>query len=294
MPARELERTMWDFFNRRFDVLVASSIIESGLDIPTVNTLVVENAHEFGLAQLYQLRGRIGRERRRAVCLLLHPAGPLTEEARLRLEALTEFAQLGSGFHLAMRDLEIRGAGELLGARQHGFVTAVGLESYCELLKEETDRLRGRAGPEERPAASLDLSLPAYLPPDYLPDEMRRLDVYKRILAADAPGLSALRAELADVSGPPPAPVENLLRVARLRLRATRAGLRSAAERDGRLELHFARDARLPESAPGRWARDYGRRLAFLPSALGDGVRLVLERPAAEELDAFLSGLEGK
>jgi len=133
MPAAEIEKTMWKFLHRQLDVLVATTIIESGLDIPTVNTMIVEEAENFGLAQLYQLRGRIGRERQKAYCYLFYTPASLTDDSRKRLQALQEFSELGSGFRLALRDLEIRGAGNILSARQHGFVREIGFELYSRL-----------------------------------------------------------------------------------------------------------------------------------------------------------------
>ena len=299
MRPLELEKTMWDFFGRKYDVLAASAIIESGLDIPSVNTMVIENAHEFGLAQLYQLRGRIGRERRRAICHLFYPAqftdlSALSEDARKRLEALKEFAELGSGFRLALRDLEIRGAGELLGPRQHGFLNAIGLEYYTELLQEEVERLKGRSRPPQAPVV-LDLKVPAFIPADYLPDELERLNFYKRIMGARLEELAALKAELADLCGEPPAPVESLFGLVPLRLRAQKAGLRSVVQKEDVLELHFAPDAQVPPSRVAAWARRYGAAIEFLPSAQGDGVRLRLEDgPVERRLEEFLSSLEAK
>ncbi|MBI3564904.1 MAG: DEAD/DEAH box helicase, partial [Elusimicrobia bacterium] len=187
MKAHDIEKAMWDFAQRKSDVLVASTIIESGLDIPSVNTLLVEDAQDFGLAQLYQLRGRVGRERSRAYCYLFHPPDAelkdLPEDTRKRLDALKEFGALGAGIKLAMRDLEIRGAGDLLGAKQHGFMNAVGADYYSQILESEVNRLRGRAAEDDR-VVSIDLRLPAYIPESYLPGETERLKMYKRALRA--------------------------------------------------------------------------------------------------------------
>ncbi|TPW19092.1 MAG: transcription-repair coupling factor (superfamily II helicase), partial [Elusimicrobia bacterium] len=242
MKADALEKAMWDFHKGEYDVLAASTIIESGLDIPTVNTLLVEDAQDFGLSQLYQLRGRIGRERRRATCVLYFPGDAatlksLSEDGRRRLEALREFKDLGSGLGLAMRDLEIRGAGDLLGARQHGYINAVGVEYYSQLLESEVERLRGRRARLERAPAQVDLALPAFIPESTLPGDLERLRFYKRALDADEKGLDGLRRELTDLSGPLPPEVDNLFSVLALRRRASRRGVRAAAERSGRLEL---------------------------------------------------------
>src|SRR5581483_6646950 len=181
-----------------------------------------EDAQEFGLAQLYQLRGRIGRERQRAYCYLFHPGGAeaidrLPEESRQRLEALRELTELGSGMRLAMRDLEIRGAGDLLGAKQHGFINAVGVEYYSELLQEEVERKKtGKPGAPKVEPVQLDLGVKALLPEDYMPGEMERIAFYKRMLAATADELPKLRKELEDLSGPLPAQAENLFRLLEL------------------------------------------------------------------------------
>jgi transcription-repair coupling factor (superfamily II helicase) len=287
MRGVELERVMWDFFQRKADVLVASSIIESGLDIPTVNTMLIEDAQDFGLAQLYQLRGRIGRERQRAYCYLFYPSGHaggthlaaqsdlehLPEESRLRLQALREFSDLGSGMRLAMRDLEIRGAGDLLGAKQHGFINAVGVEYYSELLQEEVGRLSGRREAPKPPVVQLDLPVEAYLPEGYLPGEMERIAFYKRMLAATTEELPALRRELEDLSGPLPPPANNLFRLLDLRAMAAKAGMREIAQRGEYMEIRFRADATVSAETLARWHREYAGRLEFVRDAEGDGVR---------------------
>ncbi|MDD5656311.1 MAG: CarD family transcriptional regulator [Elusimicrobia bacterium] len=288
MRGGEIEQTMWSFFKREFDVLVASTIIESGLDIPTVNTLFVDNAQDFGLAQLYQLRGRIGRERQRAYCYLFFPAdrgeeGELGEEGRRRLEALREFGELGSGVKLAMRDLEIRGAGELLGSRQHGFMRAVGSEMFADMLDEELARRRGRPPAAQEPEVGMDLRVEAYIPESYLPAEMERLDYYKRLLRA-APGEAGrLVAELEDLCGPAPGPVRALLRLLEVRGLARRAGVRAVTQRGSALELVFRPDAQVGPEATRRWLSDYAGRLRFTRRPEGDGV--AVELAGAEPLD---------
>jgi transcription-repair coupling factor (superfamily II helicase) len=298
MRAGELERVMWDFFQGKHDVLAASTIIESGLDIPTVNTLLIENAHEFGLSQLYQLRGRIGRERRRAYCCLYTPAGEaetsaLGSEARSRLAALREFTQLGAGFQLAMRDLEIRGAGDLLGARQHGNINSVGLEFYCEMLRSEVERLRRRAhgGVPAPPAPPPEIDLgPAFIPEDYLPGDLRRIEFYKRLLAAGAQALPALERELRELSGPEPEPVSRLFRIMRLRHLGAKRGVRAVSSRSGFVEVHFRRDARPPASALAAWMDAYRGRIEFLRSPEGDGVRV---HASGEDPIEWLEGFLG-
>ncbi len=299
MRASEIEAAMWEFYHRNADVLVASTIIESGLDIPSVNTLLVEDAQDFGLAQLYQLRGRIGRERQRAACYLFFPAGAeelsaLTEEARKRLEALREFGELGAGVKLAMRDLEIRGCGELLGARQHGFINAVGSEMYAELLSAELASRRGRPEAPKGAEAALDLDVDAFIPESYLPGELERLDYYKRILRADAEGARALRRELEDLCGPLPEPVRLLFRVLEVRALAARVRVRRATQKGGVLEIVFGPGADISGETMGGWLRTYAGRLRFAKRPDGEGVEVELrgESPLAW-LEAFLRPLVG-
>ncbi len=296
MSAQNLERAMWEFFNRKADVLVASTIIESGLDIPSVNTLLVEDAHDFGLAQLYQLRGRVGRERQRAYCYLFFAEShgdfsALSEDARKRLEALREFGELGAGVKLAMRDLEIRGAGELLGARQHGYMNAVGVEFYSQLLNDQIAERLGRARAQREPDVQMDVRVPAFIPETYLPDEMRRLDYYKRILRAKASEVDALRRELEDLSGPAPEPVRNLFALLRVRALAQRAGARSVIQKGSVIEVHFRGDAKIDPKTLSWWRDAYKGKLAFVKSKEGDGVSVEM---GAEDplkwLEDFLLG----
>ncbi len=280
MRSHDIERAMWDFAQRKSDVLVASTIIESGLDIPSVNTLLVEDAQDFGLAQLYQLRGRIGRERQRAFCYLFHPSDAelkdLPEDTRKRLDALKEFGALGAGIKLAMRDLEIRGAGDLLGARQHGFMNAVGADYYAQILESEVNRLRGREVEDDR-IVSIDLRLPAYIPESYLPGELERLKLYKRALRASAEEGANILAELERLSGPPPQPVKNLFELLNLRALARRAKVESVIELDGAVEIRWRADTPPHPESPARWLNTFGKRVSFVPSLEGDGIRVSLE-----------------
>lgn len=297
MKAETLEKTMWDFFERKFDILVASTIIESGLDIPSVNTLLIENAQDLGLSQLYQLRGRIGRERRRAFCHLYYPGDAksfraLSSDARKRLEAMREFGDLGSGLALAMRDLEIRGTGDLLGAKQHGYLNAVGVEFFSELLEEEIQKMTGKKPVEEHRAAHVDVSIPAFLPEDYLPGDLERIRFYKRVLATADTDIEALQKELIDLSGPLPEPVANLFRLLRMRARATALGIRSIVQRGQRVEIYFLKDAVVPIDAITQWMGVYKDQIEFVRSTEGDGLRVSLSRkdPIVWILD-FLEGL---
>jgi transcription-repair coupling factor (superfamily II helicase) len=219
MAERDLERVMLDFLDRRYDVLVSTMIIESGLDIPSVNTLIVDRADTLGLAQLYQLRGRVGRSSHRAHAYLLVPSRRvLTEEAEKRLRVIEEFDELGVGFKIALRDLEIRGAGNLLGPEQHGFIVGLGFDLYIKLLEEAVAGLKGEAAatPGE-PRLLTDWS--AYLPDDYVPDEHEKLNLYRRLAEArDLDGLDDLTLEVMDRFGQLPPPAVALFELRRLRL----------------------------------------------------------------------------
>ncbi len=226
MDEELLEKVMIDFWDRNADVLVCTTIIESGLDVPNANTLVVERADRLGLAQLYQLRGRVGRSAERAFAYLFFPPqAQLTEEAHERLAAISRFTALGSGFAIAMRDLEIRGAGNLLGAEQHGHIAAVGFDTYLRLLAESVAEMKGVPMPEE-PEARIDLPVRAFIPLEWIGQEALRLELYRGIATArDREALAAVRAEAEDRYGSLPQPVRSLLAVASLRLTCLELGI---------------------------------------------------------------------
>ena len=238
-----LERVMLDFDAGRFDVLVCTTIIESGLDIPNANTIVINRADTFGLAQLYQLRGRVGRSDRRAYAYLLHRRGqPLSSIARKRLHAIFSASDLGAGYQIALSDLEIRGAGNILGGEQHGHMAAVGFELYTRLLAEAVETLRGRMPIPEPAPIRIDLPASAYLPDTYIADPGAKLEIYRRFAAigsqADA---DALRAELIDRFGAVPAEVEGLFTAVALRMAAERAGVPEVRVEDSRVVLKWPR-----------------------------------------------------
>ena len=253
----ELEKRMLSFLRGEADVLVATSIIESGIDIPQANTLIVERSELFGLAQLYQIRGRVGRSRERAYAYLLFPAhAALTEEAMKRLSALSDYTELGAGFKIAMRDLEIRGAGNLLGDEQSGHVAALGFELYLQMLDEAVRASDGAAAADEPEPVRLDVSVDAYVPADYIPYEQAKIDVHRRIAAArEVAELAVLREELEDRFGPPPTPLENLIALQQARIKLGRAGARAVTFRGDRLavtpiDLDAERAQRLREALP--------------------------------------------
>jgi transcription-repair coupling factor (superfamily II helicase) len=241
MDERRLEETMLDFLRGGADCLVTTTIIESGLDIPSANTLIVERSDQLGLSQAYQIRGRVGRSRERAFAYLLYPsAEALTEDAAARLSTLADHTELGSGFKIAMRDLDIRGAGDLLGEEQSGHVAAVGFELYCQMIDDAVAQAAGGQGDgEEAPEpVRLDVPVDAYLPAAYIPFEAAKIDVHRRIAAARAPGeLRAIRDELGDRFGPPPPEVENLLALQRGRIELGLSGAASVELRGGRLSV---------------------------------------------------------
>ena len=232
MHEAALEQVMLDFLGGRYDVLVCTTIVEIGLDIPRVNTIIVEQAHRLGLAQLYQLRGRVGRADRQAYAYLLYPRrARLTREAEQRLVAMREFVELGSGLRLAMRDLEIRGAGNLLGAEQHGHLAAVGFELYTRLLDEAVRQMRGERV-EEAPETTVDLGVEAYLPDAYIAAPSQRIAAYRRLAETRTPDeVGAALDELRDRYGPPPEPVKTLGEIIRLRVAARALGI-AAISRD--------------------------------------------------------------
>jgi transcription-repair coupling factor (superfamily II helicase) len=258
MGEGELEAVMMDYLRGGADVLVCTSIIESGIDIPQANTLIVEHADAFGLAQLYQIRGRVGRSRERAYAYLLYDsAAALTAEAAQRLSALSDYTELGSGFKIAMRDLEIRGAGNLLGDEQSGHVAALGFELYMQMLDEAVraaePELEGETLPEP---VRLDVSVDAYVPADYVPYEQAKIEVHRRVAGAlEVADVERMREELEDRFGPVPEPVENLLALQRARIKFGQAGARTVSFRGDRLavvpiELDSTRARRLREELP--------------------------------------------
>jgi transcription-repair coupling factor (superfamily II helicase) len=261
MSEDALEKVMVDFVNRQFDVLLATTIIENGIDIPNANTMIVNRADAFGLAELYQLRGRIGRSRHRAFAYLLIPGeAALTETARRRIEVLREYSHLGAGFQVALYDLEIRGAGNIVGYEQSGQIAALGFEMYAQLLRDTIRELQGEPVPEERPT-QVTICLPTVLPEDYVAEAPQRLGFYKRIAAArDAAALAEAAAELRERFGPLPEPAHNLLRVARLRIDGELLGLERIDWRAEALEIAARRGAATaPERVMALVARSGGR-----------------------------------
>lgn len=286
MPDDELEEVMLGFYHHDFDVLVCTTIIENGLDVPNANTLIVERAHRLGLAQLYQLRGRVGRSDRQAYAYFFYRNdAKLDERAQQRLNALREFAGLGSGLKLAMRDLEIRGAGNLLGAEQHGAMISVGFELYAEMLAEAIRELRGQ--PEETfYLPPVDVPVNVYIPASYIADESQRILFYKKMAAVrQNKDVDEIEHELRDRFGPLPEVVQNALWLLRLRLQAARIGVAEVKADKKWANIRFASHVRLTPQAVRALAHVY-RQHQFT----GEGVRLSLTdagSPLAAIADMF-------
>jgi transcription-repair coupling factor (superfamily II helicase) len=236
----ELERVLLGFMRHEYDVFVCTTIVENGLDIPLANTIIIENAERYGLSELYQLRGRVGRSNRRAYAYLLVPQDTeLSEIARKRLAALREFSDLGAGFKIAALDLELRGAGNLLGGEQHGHIAAVGFDMYLKMLEETVQELKGEETPLEVHSA-LNLGLDIRIPPEYIADEHQRLRAYKHIAdAKDAEQAGKIRAELADRYGPAPEAVDTLIAFAGLKTEAERLGVEAIDRRGAAVQIKF-------------------------------------------------------
>ncbi len=268
MPEGELEQVMLDFVARRFDILLATTIVESGLDIPNANTMFIDEADRYGLADLHQLRGRVGRYKHRAYCyLLLDPSKYVSSTAVKRLRAIEEFSDMGAGFAIAMRDLEIRGAGNILGTQQSGHIAAVGYELYCELLEQAVRRMKQMA-PKATIDVHVDLPAEAYIPRTFVPDMRLKIDLYRRLArVATLDELADLQAEILDRFGEPPQPVANLLRLAEARIAAAGWGINTIRREEGYIALDYSDRRRIDELAArsNRRLRVVDERSAYLP-----------------------------
>jgi transcription-repair coupling factor (superfamily II helicase) len=277
MRERDLERVMRDFYHRRFNLLVCTTIIESGIDVPSANTILIDRADKLGLAQLHQLRGRVGRSHHRAYAYLITPPPTaMTPDAKKRLEAIESLEELGAGFTLSTHDMEIRGAGELLGEEQSGQIQEIGFSLYMDLLERAVDALKaGRVPQLDRPldhGAEIDLGIPALLPDDYLPDVHARLVLYKRIAgAADRAALEELQVEMIDRFGLLPEPAKNLLAITELKLRVRPFGIKKieAGPQGGRIlfdtepRIDPTRMVKMIQTRPKEFKLDGGDKLRF-------------------------------
>jgi transcription-repair coupling factor (superfamily II helicase) len=251
MTENELETVMLDFLEGNTDVLVTTTIIETGVDIPNVNTLIIHNADRMGLSQLYQLRGRVGRSNRVAYAYFTHQRDKvLTEVAEKRLQSIKEFTELGSGFKIAMRDLSIRGAGNLLGAEQHGFIASVGFDLYSQMLKDAIDERKdqGQDGektqPVNEPDIELDVKVDAYIPESYIADSKQKIDMYKRFRSINSQrDMLDLQNEMIDRFGDYPPEVSYLMAVSKVKLLAKQEGIESISEKNQQCKVVLSEEA---------------------------------------------------
>lgn len=268
MKERELENIMYQFINGEIDVLVSTTIIETGLDISNVNTMIIQDADNMGLSQLYQLRGRVGRSSRTAYAFLMYRQNKMLKEvAEKRLSAIKEFTELGSGFKIAMRDLEIRGAGNLLGARQHGHMEAVGYDLYCKMLNEAVKSLKGETQAEQFDT-TMELDVDAFIPPAYIPNEFQKLDIYKRIAVIEnQEEREEMLEELIDRFGEPPKSVENLLAIALLKAKAHNCYYTEVKETGEKIKFTFYFQANINPANIAQITEKYQGALQFIRDA---------------------------
>ena len=290
MNEHRLEKLMMNFYNREYDVLVCTTIIETGLDLPNVNTIIINRSDQMGLAQLYQLRGRVGRSNRIAYAYLFFQRDRILPEiAEKRLRAIKEFTNLGSGFKIAMRDLEIRGAGNLLGAEQHGHIASVGFSLYCKLLENAVEELKGKKQ-EENTEVEIKLDVDAYLPDNYIADSQQKIEIYKKIM-----GIKKVEYylevvdELIDRFGEPPKPVLNLIVISRVKLKAVKLGIGKIKQEKQIIncylrnleQLNGEKIFRIIEKYPGKIKVKNGREPVI-------GIRVSTVKELEKVLDDFL------
>lgn len=294
MNERELERTMFAFVNGEIDVLVSTTIVETGLDIPNVNTIIIDEADKLGLSQLYQLRGRVGRSNRTAYAFLMYKRDKMLKEvAEKRLAAIKEFTELGSGFKISMRDLEIRGAGNLLGARQHGHMEAVGYDLYCKMLNEAVKRLKGEKVENDEFETNIDLKMDAFIPADYIPNEFQKLDVYKRIAEIETePERDDMVDELIDRFGEPPQSVCNLLEIALLKARAHDAYITAIVEKANQIRITMFPQAKVATAKIPDLLAVYQGKLRFVPETTPYFVYQQKEEPLLRQLSELVNEMQ--
>ena len=283
MPPKQLEKVMVDFLERKYDCLVCTMIIESGIDIPSVNTIIVNRADALGLSQLYQIRGRVGRSNERAYAYLLVPKGKkLTKKSRMRLRAIEEFADLGSGFNIAMRDLEIRGAGNLVGAQQHGFIAAVGFDLYCRLLDEAMREIKGEYAPDN-PEPEIKIAVSAYIPDEYLRDPDQKMEFYQRLAdASRIVDLLDIREEMQDRFGRLPQPARSLMHIMEIKIMARQLGLASVQLEQSRFRLAFPPDRPISPADIQKMVEQCSAQLDF---DLGEQLKIEVQVPGRDEIE---------
>ncbi|SFJ35547.1 transcription-repair coupling factor (superfamily II helicase) [Thermoflavimicrobium dichotomicum] len=289
MSENELEKVMLDFLDGEYDVLVSTTIIETGVDIPNVNTLIIYDADKMGLSQLYQLRGRVGRSNRIAYAYFTYQRDKvLSEAAEKRLQAIKEFTELGSGFKIAMRDLSIRGAGNILGAEQHGHIATVGFELYSQMLKEAVAELQGKEVEEQKKEPQIELSVDAYLPSEYIQDEKQKIELYKKIRAISTlDEVKELEEEIEDRFGNLPEPVQSLLLVAKIRAYAIKYHVENIEQKGTDIILKFSPEQtermdgsklfKIAQQFPGRIRFSSGQRIGVIFKTSGLSSKAALE-----------------
>lgn len=294
MPERQLEKVMVDFIGKKYQILLATTIIESGLDMPSVNTIIIDRADKLGLAQLYQLRGRVGRSSVRAYAhLLVPPLKLMKEKARKRLRAIEEFTELGSGFHLAMRDLEIRGAGNILGAQQHGFIEEIGFDLYCRLLDEAVAEIKQKEPVKKKIDIRMQTDLDLYIPETYIGEPDLRVELYRSLSEIEDPAkLESFAAEIVDRFGRYPKAVENLINLAAVRLILADLEVERMSLSKGALLIEFDKDRAFSKSEIEGWRRRIQGKMEFIS---GDkfSLKLKLEKSDGELLRKTLQTLSG-
>ncbi|WP_455239866.1 transcription-repair coupling factor [Veillonella sp.] len=267
MTGRQIEEIMTDFYEGHYDVLLSTSIIETGLDIPNANTIIIYDADRLGLSQLYQMRGRVGRSRRRAYAYFMYrPDKMLSEAAEKRLKAIEEFTELGAGFKLAMRDLEIRGAGNLLGSQQHGNIASVGFGMYVSMLEEAIAKAQNKEVVKEVvPDPAIDLEIDAFIDDAYIKDSARKISVYQRMLQVkNKAQLDDLTDELIDRFGTPTDPVDRLLRIAQIKEQARLLGIKSIVRRESQLIIHWQDDSKMADWDMGAVREELWKKMKFM------------------------------
>ena len=291
MKERELESLIMDFAAGEFNVLVSTTIIESGIDIPNVNTMIILDADRFGLAQLYQLRGRVGRTGRIAYAYLMYKRDKnLSEIAEKRLRAIREFTEFGSGFRIAMKDLELRGAGNILGTAQSGHMLSVGYELYCKMLEEASARARGEEVLPEAEETVFSIPVPAIVPKTYIADEVLRLQMYKKIaMVEDAGDVSDIIDELTDRFGDIPRETLNLVKISRIRAMAAKMGVREIEQQGYKVIFHLWEQIKLSQGMVASLVANYGQKL-LLSAGEDPYIRLTINRE--DPLDAIIAFLE--
>jgi transcription-repair coupling factor (superfamily II helicase) len=285
MPERALEKVMIDFLNKKYDCLIATMIVESGLDIPNVNTILINRADRFGLAQLYQLRGRVGRSPRRAFAYLLTPPWrALSKTAKRRLRAIEEFSDLGSGFKVAMRDLEIRGAGNILGPEQHGFVMDVGFDLYCQLLEEAVAELKGEKE-AQAPAVEpeLEIRVSAFIPNKYVPDVAQKMSIYQRLAEArKSLDIWEIEEEVKDRYGRLPVETQALFLSTYLRLFAQQLGVATLSFDDYCVRIAFPTDRTFTRKDIEQWVKASPSPLEF---SFREGVAIEIKLEGNDQME---------